>query len=66
MSKNAEVFVKKHPNGWAVSKPNAARASAVFSTQAEAIQRAHEIAGKGTVHIQDRHGKFRPETPFDN
>jgi hypothetical protein len=65
VSKNAEVFVKKHPNGWAVTKPNAQKASAVCNTQAEAIRRAHEIAGRGTVHIQSRHGKFRPETPFD-
>ena len=65
MANNAEVFVKKHDRGWAVAKPNADRASAVFDTQAEAIQRAREIAGKGTVHIQGRHGKFRTETPFD-
>ncbi len=65
MGNNAEVFVKKHPDGWAVSKPNADRASAVFPTQLEAIRRAHEIAGKGPVHIQGRHGKFRTETLFD-
>jgi uncharacterized protein DUF2188 len=65
MANNSEVFVKKHPNGWAVTKPNADRASGIFETQAEAIRRAHEIAGKGTVHIQGRHGKFRTETPFD-
>ncbi len=65
MSKNAEVFVKKHPGGWAVAKPNAQRASGVFDTQAEAIKRAREIAGGGPVHIQGRHGKLRKETPFD-
>ncbi len=61
----AEVFVKKHPDGWAVTKPNAERASAVYPTQAEAIRRAREIADGGPVHIQGRHGKFRPETAFD-
>lgn len=65
MSNNSEVFVKIHPKGWAVTKPNADRASGVFPTQAEAIQRAREIAGRGPVHIQGRHGKFRQETPFD-
>ncbi len=65
MGKNAEVFVKKHRDGWAVTKPNAERASAVYPTQAEAIRRAREIADGGPVHIQGRHGKFRPETPFD-
>jgi hypothetical protein len=65
MGKSAEVFVKKHPKGWAVAKPNAERASAVCHTQAEAIRRAHEVAGNGPVHIQSRHGKFRSETPFE-
>ena len=65
MSKNQEVFVKKHEKGWAVSKPNAERASGVFDTQAEAINRARELAGGGPVHIQSRHGKFRRETRFD-
>jgi hypothetical protein len=65
MAKHQEVFVKIHDNGWAVSKPNAERASAVFPTQAEAIERAREISDGGTIHIQGRHGKFRHETPFD-
>ena len=65
MSRYQEVFVKKHDKGWAVTKPNAERASVVMPTQAEAIRRAREIAGGGPVHVQGRHGKFRRETPFD-
>jgi len=65
MSQNAEVFVKRYGDQWAVTKPNADRVSAVCETQAEAIKRAREIAGRGPVHIQGRHGKFRKETPFD-
>jgi len=65
MGKHAEVFVKKHPDGWAVAKPNAEKASAVYPTQARAIRRARQIAGRGPVHIQGRTGKFRTETPFD-
>jgi hypothetical protein len=60
-----EVFVKIHSQGWAVSKPNAERASAVFDTQAEAIERARELAGNGTIHIQGRHGQFRALTEFE-
>jgi hypothetical protein len=60
-----EVFVKIHDEGWAVSKPNAERASGVFETQAEAIERAQELAGNGTIHIQGRHGKFRKLTVFE-
>lgn len=65
MAKHQEVFVIRHENGWAVSKPHAERASAVRSTQAEAIDRAREISDGGTIHIQGRDGKFRTETPFD-
>jgi hypothetical protein len=65
MAKHQEVFVKKHERGWAVSKPNAERASAVYPTQAEAIERARQISDGGTLHIQGRDGKFRTETPFD-
>ena len=60
-----EVFVKIHDDGWAVSKPNAERASGVFDTQAEAIARAQELAGNGTIHIQGRHGRFRAITAFE-
>jgi uncharacterized protein YdaT len=60
-----EVFVKIHDQGWAVSKPGAERASGVFDTQAEAIERARELAGKGTVHVQGRHGRFRTLTVFE-
>lgn len=60
-----EVFVKIHDQGWAVTKPNAERASAVFDTQAEAIERAQELAGNGTIHIQGRHGRFRKLTVFE-
>ncbi len=64
MGKHDVVIVKKHPNGWAVTRPNAERASAVYETQARAVKRAHEIAGDGIVHIQGRHGKLRKETPY--
>src|SRR6266849_6306224 len=60
-----EVFVKIHDQGWAVSKPNAERASGVYDTQAEAIERARELAGNGTIHIQGRHGKFRKLKVFE-
>jgi len=63
--KHAEVFVKIHGDDWAVSKPNAERVSGIYETQAEAIERARELAGNGTIHIQGRHGKFRKETEFD-
>ena len=65
VGKYQEIFVKRHDDGWAVSKPHAERASGVFETQAEAITRARELSGGGTIHIQGRDGKFRKETVFD-
>jgi hypothetical protein len=65
MSKPEEVYVTNRPNGWAVVKPNSDRASAVFPTQAEAIDYARDISHGGVVHIQGRHGSFRHQTPFD-
>jgi hypothetical protein len=59
------VFVKIHDQGWAVTKPNAERASAIFETQTEAIVKARELAGNGTIHVQGRHGRFRALTVFE-
>ena len=55
-------YVVKRPEGWAVVKEDHDRASAVTSTQSEAIDRAKEITrnlGGGEVRIQNRQGKFR-------
>jgi uncharacterized protein DUF2188 len=61
MAKN-DRFVVNHPDGWAVKKPHADRASAVLPTQREAEQRAKEIVGNlggGEVRIQDVRGRWR-------
>ncbi|MGO8792032.1 MAG: DUF2188 domain-containing protein [Terriglobia bacterium] len=63
--KHNVVYVVQHDDGWAVRKPNAGRASGVYSTQQEAVDRAKQLADKGTVHIQGRHGKLRSITPFE-
>ncbi len=55
-------YVVKHPDGWAVKKADADRASGVFGTQREAEFRAKEIvdnAGGGEVRIQGRNGRWR-------
>jgi len=61
---NEDRYVVKHPEGWAVKKEDAQRASAVTRTRKEAIDRAREIVnnsgnGKGDIRIQGRDGKFR-------
>jgi hypothetical protein len=51
MSKN--IFVERRPEGdYAVRRPDSKRASAVETTQAKAIERAHEIAPKAAVHVE--------------
>ncbi|MGD9637514.1 MAG: DUF2188 domain-containing protein [Alphaproteobacteria bacterium] len=61
MSKN-DRYVVNHPDGWAVKKSGATRASGVYETQKEAIGAAKEIvghAGGGEVRIQGTNGKWR-------
>ena len=61
MAKN-DRYVVNHPDGWAIKKPGANRASEVLPTQREAEQRAKEIVGNlggGEVRIQGRDGKWR-------
>jgi hypothetical protein len=61
MSDN-DRYVVKHPDGWAVKKTDAERASGVFDTQKEAEGRAKEIVenlGGGEVRIQGKDGKWR-------
>lgn len=61
MAKHSEYFVEPHPKGWQVRLPKAERASAVASTQREAIEKAHEFAPEGVVHVKQLNGKFRHE-----
>jgi hypothetical protein len=61
MSSN-DRYIVNHPDGWAVKKAHAERASDVCPTQREAELRAKEIVanlGGGEVRIQDRHGRWR-------
>lgn len=61
MSEN-DRFVVKHPEGWAVKKAGAERASEVLPTQLKAEKRAKEIVsqlGGGEVRIQGQDGKWR-------
>lgn len=61
MSKN-DRYVTKHPDGWAVKKPGAGRASSVHGTQKEAESRAKTVVGNlggGEVRIQNRQGRWR-------
>jgi Uncharacterized protein conserved in bacteria (DUF2188) len=55
-------YVVKHPEGWAVKKAHAERASGIFETQREAELRAKKIVsnlGGGEVRIQGRDNRWR-------
>jgi Uncharacterized protein conserved in bacteria (DUF2188) len=55
-------YVVKHPDGWAVKKAHAERASEVTQTQKAAEIRAKEIVsnlGGGEVRIQGKNGRWR-------
>jgi hypothetical protein len=52
MGKN-EIFIERRPQGdYAIRRPGAERASGIAPTQAEAINRAGEIAPSATVLVE--------------
>ncbi len=60
LAKHSEYFVEPRGNGdWVVRLPHAERASAVRSSQREAIARAKQLAIEGVVHVKQLNGKFR-------
>lgn len=69
MASNKDRYVVNHPDGWAIRKPNSDRASEVFSTQREAIERGREIVGNlggGELRIQGRDGRWRDSDTVPN
>lgn len=61
MSTKPSQHVVPHSDGWAVRKSGSDRASEVFTTQKEAIERAREIsASQGAeLMIHGRDGRIR-------
>ena len=48
-----EIYIEQRPQGdYAVRRPGAERASAVETTQAEAINRGREIAPDSAIHVE--------------
>lgn len=60
--------VVPHPDGWAVKPEGGERASSVHDTQAEAIERAREIArNQGSeLFIHGRNGRIRERDSHGN
>lgn len=67
MSQNAQHVV---PNGkkWSVRKAGGSRATALFKTQEEAIDRAKEIAKslKTELYIHGQDGRIRKRNSYGN
>ncbi|MGC4104899.1 MAG: DUF2188 domain-containing protein [Thermomicrobiales bacterium] len=66
--KKPGVNVVTHPDGWAVRRDNATRASRVFSTQQAAIDYGRPIAQRDEteLRIQDRHSRWRDSDSYGN
>ena len=67
MSKRNQHVVP-HKNGWAVKGETASRATSVHDTQAEAIDRAREIARNQSTEllIHNRKGQIRERDSHGN
>ncbi len=62
MTRHERHVTPNSDGGWDVQKPDASRASSHHRTQAQAIDRARDIArnvGGGEVVIHDRAGRVR-------
>lgn len=66
MPKKPGVNVVRRGEGWAVVRDNADRASGVFDTQRDAIDRGREIAqtDQTELRIQDRQGHWRDSDSY--
>lgn len=61
---NSRIVQRHGEDDWEVRKPGASRASAVASTQAEAIQRARDILendGGGELKIRSAKGNIQQQ-----
>ena len=61
---NSRDVVQRDDGTWAVTKPGSQRVSATTQTQAEAIQRGHQILhndGGGELRIHGRDGQIRDQ-----
>jgi len=66
MVKKTQHVVKSPDGGWAVKKGGAAKATKVYKTQGEAIERGREIAKnqKAEFYIHGRDGRIREKDSY--
>lgn len=68
MPKGKDQHVVPHSDGWAVESEGASKATRVFDTQKEAIERAREIAQnqQSEVVIHRKDGTIRDKDSYGN
>lgn len=68
MSNRKNIHVVPHPDGWAVKREGAERASAVLRTQEQAAGRARDIARPehGEVFIHGKGSQIRERNSYGN
>ena len=62
------THVVPRDNGWAVRKEGASRASKIFTTQADAVKYARELAQKekAELYVHRRDGTIRERSSYGN
>lgn len=68
MSKSKDQHIVPHPEGWAVKAEGANKATQVFRTQQEAIERGRDIAinQQSELLIHNREGQIRERNSYGN
>lgn len=68
MTKNGTHVVPRDNDGWAVRKEGASRASKIFTTQADAVKYARELAQKekAELYVHRRDGTIRERDSYGN
>ncbi|GHA12154.1 hypothetical protein GCM10007989_03220 [Devosia pacifica] len=66
MANDKNYWTVKHPDGWAVKREGAERATSVHSTQAEAWKETKERAKKteGEAFLQGEDGQIRERNTY--
>ena len=65
-NRDKDVHVVPHGQDWAIKRPHADRASAVFDRQSDAISVGREMAinDRSELYVHDRHGQIRERNTY--
>lgn len=68
MSDKKNYSVGPHDDGWSVKRDGTSRASGVFDTKAEAVERGRELAreSQGELRIKGKDGRIQDSDSYGN